>query len=138
MFAAVRPRGVLLEKGLGRLRTHPGCAAFIIQATVGKTSTGGNKLSPKENESYKRTDEVLHDMWNPIGVAGCPGARDEYYAYLPRVFSLLIDRADAEAIADYLVAVEAEHMGVDGRRDQALNIARLLIDDRDWVLNHPS
>jgi len=43
----------------------------------------GKMLPPKENELRQRTDEVLHYLWDPIGVAGAPGARDEYWSYLP-------------------------------------------------------
>jgi hypothetical protein len=39
----------------------------------------GRKLSPEQNELYKRVDEVLHYVWDSIGVAGEPHARDEYY-----------------------------------------------------------
>jgi hypothetical protein len=49
----------------------------------------GKKLSPKDKERYKRTDEVLHYIWDPIGIAGAPEARYEYHSYLPHVFSLL-------------------------------------------------
>ena len=49
----------------------------------------GQKLPPDQMELYRRVDEVLHYLWDPIGVAGAPEARDEYYSYLPHVFSLL-------------------------------------------------
>ena len=46
----------------------------------------GTKLEPHDEELYRRVDEVLHYIWDPIGVAGAPMARDEYYAYLPQIF----------------------------------------------------
>jgi hypothetical protein len=98
----------------------------------------GTRLPPKENELYQRTDEVLHYLWDPIGVAGAPGARDECWSYLPHVFSLLMERADEGAIADYLVTVERESMGLPGRRDEALRIARKPIEYRAWVLDRGS
>ncbi len=64
----------------------------------------GQKLSLSELELYRRTDEVLHYLWDPIGVAGIPEARDEYHSYLPVVFSL-VEKRDASAICAYLFHV---------------------------------
>lgn len=70
----------------------------------------GSKLKPADEELYRRTDEVLHYLWDPIGVAGYPGARDEYYGYLATVFNLLKTDAGADKIAAYLAQVASEHM----------------------------
>ena len=64
------------------------------------------KLNNKEQELYRRTDEILHYIWDPIGVSDVPLARDEYYSYLPRVFSRLIEDCKYHEIAEYLVKVE--------------------------------
>ena len=37
------------------------------------------------DELHRRTDEVLHYIWDPIGVSGVPTARDEYSGYVPRL-----------------------------------------------------
>ena len=34
------------------------------------------KLSRKKNELLKRIDEIMHYIWDPIGVFGVPSARD--------------------------------------------------------------
>jgi hypothetical protein len=83
--------------------------------------------SPADEELYRRTDEVLHYLWGPIGVAGISGARDEYDAYLPQVVSLLRSDAGTEAIADYLFDVTTQSMGLGGRRDRDRQIAHLLL-----------
>lgn len=57
----------------------------------------GRKLDPKDNELYKRADEILYHVWGPVGVSTPPAARDEYYAYLPTVFSLLQKAEDGRA-----------------------------------------
>ncbi|CAD6563044.1 hypothetical protein ACFQ3P_41525 [Paraburkholderia sabiae] len=49
----------------------------------------GYKLADDELELHRRVDEVLFYVWDPIGVANSPAARDEYYGYLPIVFSML-------------------------------------------------
>ena len=41
----------------------------------------GRGISSLDEELYRRVDEVLHYLWDPIGVAGIPEARDEYYGY---------------------------------------------------------
>ena len=72
----------------------------------------GHRLEPHQNELYRRVDEVLSYLWDPIGVAGIPGARDEYHGYLPHVFSMLVNGSAAGAIADYLNQVVGDRMGM--------------------------
>jgi hypothetical protein len=50
----------------------------------------GSRMSPKDDALYQAVGEVMHYIWDPIGVAGVPQARDEYYSYVPQVFGLLI------------------------------------------------
>jgi hypothetical protein len=88
----------------------------------------GRKLSPKENALYSAADEVLHYLWDPIGVSECPAARDEYHGYLPHVFSLLNSAASEDQIANYLGQVRTERMGLAPRPDYDKRIANLLID----------
>ena len=76
----------------------------------------GEKLPPDQMELYRRVDEVLHYLWDPIGIAGAPEARDEYYSYLPHVFSLVQRDAPSEEIISYLVTIATERMGLSGRR----------------------
>ena len=71
----------------------------------------GTKLQPDEMELYRRVDEVLTYVWDPIGVAGVPQARDEYYGYLPKVFKMVLDGQAPDTIADYLIEIETESMG---------------------------
>jgi hypothetical protein len=42
----------------------------------------GRKLADSALELYKRVNEVLHYVWDPIGVAYSPAARDEYQRYI--------------------------------------------------------
>lgn len=93
----------------------------------------GQKLSPQDNELYRRCDEVLHYLWDPIGVRGAPGARDEYHSYLPRVFSLVRGNATVDAIADYLVTVERDRMSLSPAPDRARKVAAILIEYREWI-----
>lgn len=87
-------------------------------------------------ELYRRVDEVLHYLWDPIGVASEVGARDEYHSYLPLVFKLTLEAKGTEAISNYLLGVESERMGFDvtpEAKKKATEIAELLIEHREWI-----
>ena len=71
----------------------------------------GHQLSPEHKELYRRVDEVLHYLWDPIGVSDVPEARDEYHSYLPHIFSLLIRRVSAQEITDFLTHTSTQPVG---------------------------
>jgi hypothetical protein len=88
----------------------------------------GRKLTPFEKELYQRTDEVLHYVWDPIGISGTPQARDEYDGYLPQVFAMLLEGKSSEAISTYLVKVETERMGLTPSTEKAKQVAEVLLE----------
>jgi len=96
----------------------------------------GQKLAPREAELYKRCDEVLHYIWDPIGVAGAPGARDEYDSYLPQVFARVRDEEDPEEIVNYLVSIGEQNMGMPPNRERASVAVDVLIEWREWIWEH--
>ncbi len=69
-------------------------------------------------------------------MAGSPGARDEYYGYVPRIFNLLKTDAGAENIAVYLAQVASEHMGLPSNRDHALDVANTLGAWKEVIKQH--
>jgi hypothetical protein len=84
----------------------------------------GRKVTDVEQELYRRVDEVLYYVWDPIGVAHSPAARDEYQGYLPRVFSMLQDGADATSVAAYLKSICTERMGLHQKDENSKNCRR--------------
>ncbi|MFI2549769.1 hypothetical protein, partial [Streptomyces rochei] len=62
----------------------------------------GQKLADSDLEFYRRVDEVLYYVWDPIGVSSCPATRDEYQRYLPTVFAMLQEGSAASQIAAFL------------------------------------
>ena len=84
---------------------------------------------------YRQTDEILHYMWDPIGVAGIVQARDEYHSYLPQVFQLVLNNETKETIASYLVDVEENRMGLTPNREAALEIAEVLINTKEAIID---
>jgi len=47
-------------------------------------------------------------------------------------------RADEREIADYLLSLERESMGLSGRPDEALRVARKLLEYRAWIFDRAS
>jgi len=88
----------------------------------------GRKLSAYEKEVFRYCNEVLHYVWDPIGVAGSPHSRDEYDSYVPGVVSLLFADASASKIADHLTRITTESMGLNPARKHDLETAELLIE----------
>ena len=91
-------------------------------------------VTEKENELYQRVDEVLHYVWDPIGISEIPEARGEYHSYLPVAFGLLKRGATEVEIADYLGGVTSEMMELSTNRDRDLEIAEIIIDWRECLL----
>jgi hypothetical protein len=94
------------------------------------------KLIGQDLELYRRIDEVLFYLWDPIGVNEAPEARDEYYSYLPEVFSMVQSNASAKEIAVYLQKIVREAMGLTVSAESLVHnqkIASLLLKYKESV-----
>lgn len=89
--------------------------------------------SEAEKELYRRTDEVLHFLWDPIGVSDVPEARDEYHGYLPQVFMMLKENQTDMEIAEYLSKTQSERMGFPKDLERNLEIAKTLIAWKELI-----
>ena len=90
---------------------------------------------------YRIVDEVLHYIWDPIGVAGEPRARGEYHAYLPDVFALVRDGSGAEEIAGVLRSIATKQMGFTPTAESEnfeLKVAHVLLSWKDMARRSPS
>jgi hypothetical protein len=92
-----------------------------------------HQLSPGDRALYQAVDEVLHYIWDPIGVAGVPQARDEYQGYVPHVFGMLREDSDSSTIAKYLSEVSVGAMGLRSAPEHDLKVAKILIAWRDVI-----
>jgi hypothetical protein len=73
----------------------------------------------------KQVRDVLNPDWDPIGVADM--VADEYDKYIGQIHSLLAESASEKEIAEYLLWVEVERMGLTGTPiDQRLLVAKNL------------
>jgi hypothetical protein len=70
--------------------------------TVDGISGGNTMLQRYEQDLLTRISEVLHYVWDPIGVCGEPNARDEYDSYVAGIYALLEGGANTEQIAIHL------------------------------------
>jgi hypothetical protein len=90
--------------------------------------------SKYEKELYTRVGEVLHYIWDPIGVRGHPEARDEYDVYVPQVYLLLQGGATAEQIALHLDKVVTERIELNSNMERSLMASQKLLDWRAVLL----
>jgi hypothetical protein len=82
-----------------------------------------------------RLREIGWAKWDPIGVGGPDHGwpADEYDTYLLQAARLLWSGKSDQEVADYLVEIETEHMGLDavpGIRLRAFDVAKAM---RDYV-----
>lgn len=88
---------------------------------------------PEEKALHRAVGEVLHYIWDPIGVAGSVQARDEYDGYIGQVCSLLWQGADARQISEHLVELADRNMGLTDTQARADLAAGKLVEWRDAV-----
>lgn len=95
--------------------------------------TFDSKLPPNEAELFRRCDEILHYVWDPIGVSGSPSARDEYHSCVPPIFALINENASPSKIADSLVEFETVSMGLTPNKKKAHEVAETLLEWRERI-----
>jgi hypothetical protein len=76
----------------------------------------GQRLPEDQMQLYRRIDEALFYIWDPIGISTSAWGRDEYQSYLPHVFTCIMETTPRAELRDYLIQIETEHMGL-GMRD---------------------
>jgi hypothetical protein len=90
-----------------------------------------SRLGPEDKILLSAIGEVLHYVWDPIGVAGSPRARDEYDGYVGPVFFLLRAGATESEVSEHLQRIATDRMGMDGCRELSDRAASVLLDWRD-------
>ncbi|GAB3796303.1 hypothetical protein GCM10028819_13650 [Spirosoma humi] len=93
------------------------------------------RLTDKQNQLYTFIDELLWQEWDPIGINDCFEVRDEYSSYASQVFSLVIHGATAEELAQKLLSIEQETMGLLGNIEKNSELARKVIKAAEVVAN---
>ncbi len=90
-------------------------------------------LSSGERALFRAVDEVLHYVWDPIGVSAIPEARDEYMTYVPQVFALVRDGTTPEEVAISLSRIAVERMGLNDNPSHSLEVANILVNWKEFA-----
>ncbi len=91
-----------------------------------------HQLNLQDQELLRIVGEILHYIWDPIGVAGVPQARDECDGYVGPVFTLLRSGASDADISAHLEQIVATRMGLPSRKERSDEAASVLTDWRDY------
>ncbi len=75
---------------------------------------------------YKRIDDILWLDWDPIGVNDY-APRDEYQSYVPQLFRLKKQNAQRDEIAEKLLTLERDVIGMPSNLDNCRRIADKII-----------
>jgi hypothetical protein len=89
-----------------------------------------------QKDVFRRVDEILHFIWDPIGVCEIPQARDEYQSYVPKVAGFLLEQKKKEELEAYLHWLESEHIGcpvTDETRAHTKEVVEILHDHFEWM-----
>jgi hypothetical protein len=69
----------------------------------------------------REISRVLWEVWDPIGVKPLGGPRDEYASYVNGVYELVVSGADDELLAEHLLRIARETMGLSGATRASLH-----------------
>lgn len=99
----------------------------------------GQRLPEDQMRLYRRIDEALYYIWDPIGISTSAWARDEYQSYLPQVFAHVMQLSPRSELRDYLIRIEAEHMGLGtrlGMKKRVEDFVDLLFDLKESIIDN--
>ena len=91
------------------------------------------RIAPKDQSLLSVVGEVLHYIWDPIGVSGAPQARDEYQGYVDQVFSMLRSGSSESEIALHLSGIARDRMELRGLEKKSAEAASVLVEWRDLL-----
>ena len=90
-------------------------------------------LMPKDEELYQRLDEVIHYIWDPIGISQHPEARDEYHTYLPEIYAR-VKVGKKDHVLEYMEWIVTNQMGMVFGREKAEQVAELMLNWKEVIL----
>lgn len=74
-----------------------------------------------------RVKAILREQWDPIGIKDEPAARDEYDSYAIEIDRMLWERPTVDGIAQRLLTIETDLMGLEGDREHAERVSHALL-----------
>lgn len=85
-------------------------------------------------ELYRRVDEVLFYIWDPIDVSPEPCARSEYTSYVCQMVDLVQNNDTIEPIAGYLTETVNNMIGLPANIDRCNYTAELLLRHKKAII----
>jgi hypothetical protein len=95
------------------------------------------RSTPADNELYRRIDEVIHYLWDPIGISPNPQARDEYLGYLPVIYRH-VQAEELDTIIEYMQSVVTERMCMSFDKARATQAAEIMLEWKQLIENRPA
>ncbi len=89
-------------------------------------------MLPKDAELYQRVEEVVHYLWDPIGVCNIPQARDEYHSYMTAIFSR-VQAGNIEGILEYMKWAASDNMGLIFDAVKAEEAAKVMLEWKSYI-----
>jgi hypothetical protein len=84
-------------------------------------------------ELWRRVDEVLYYVWDPIGVSDEPYARGEYESYVPRVLHLVEESDNIKPISRPLGEIVSTNMGLSPDKKRCDYTAEILLKHKEAI-----
>ena len=84
------------------------------------------EMLPKDAELYRRIEEVVHYIWDPIGISAMPQARDEYHGYMIAMFGR-VKGGNLQEILEYMRWAASEDMGLVFDEQKAIEAAEAML-----------
>ena len=86
---------------------------------------------PKDAELYRRIEEVVHYVWDPIGICQNPQARNEHSGYVRSIYGN--GKADdLDGLIAYMRWV-LENMGLQIESEKMTNAAQVMLDWKKYI-----
>ena len=89
-------------------------------------------MLPKDAELYRRVEEVVHYIWDPIGINCFPEARDEYYSYMTAIYGR-VQAGKLDDIVEYLKWAASENMGLTFNKEKAIEAAQTMLNWKKYI-----
>ena len=92
-------------------------------------------MPQKDAELYRRVEEVVHYILDPIGISSYPGARDEYHVYMTGIFGR-VQAGNLDEIVEFMRWAASENMGLQFDKEKAMEAANTMLAWRELIFEN--
>ena len=90
------------------------------------------KMLPKDAQLYRRIEEAVHYIWDPIGISAIPQARDEYSSYVTAIYGR-VQAGNKKELIEYLKWAATENMGLSYDSERTEEAAQAMLAWKDFI-----